>query len=202
MTQLHANISVDLDNLWAYQQAHGDAEWERLDDHAPLQGSISSELRRISGILFAANSPDLPESGMCGLPNCQRRAELPVSSSRLAYGTRGSGVAVLSGDGPRYPDKVGTVVELRQSAAGELCCRDDDRSVSPGWASCFPSGCDASRGGLACWVKCIGWRHWLRAGIPNWRLACEDESSQSSSVLFCCVFRPFVAEWGDAQTPC
>ena len=33
MTRPCASISVDLDNLWAYQRTHGDPEWERLGSY-------------------------------------------------------------------------------------------------------------------------------------------------------------------------
>lgn len=36
MTEPRASISVDLDDLWAYQRTHGDAEWQRLGTYLPI----------------------------------------------------------------------------------------------------------------------------------------------------------------------
>ena len=36
MTRLHATISVDLDNLWAYQRTRGDPAWERMGSYLQI----------------------------------------------------------------------------------------------------------------------------------------------------------------------
>jgi peptidoglycan/xylan/chitin deacetylase (PgdA/CDA1 family) len=36
VTRPRASLSVDLDDLWAYQRTHGDPEWERLGSYLPI----------------------------------------------------------------------------------------------------------------------------------------------------------------------
>jgi hypothetical protein len=50
MSRPHASLSLDLDNLWAYQKIHGDAGWESFPTYIPTLAPIVTERLRRHGL--------------------------------------------------------------------------------------------------------------------------------------------------------